>query len=84
MSEVAWTWLLFLFEIIGVSGTWLIGQRRLWWGWLIVLAHSIPWFVYSVISSKPGFIAMSGVWWTVNLANAIKWRKEKVSHETHV
>lgn len=83
-AETLWTWLLFGFELIGVAGTLIVGQRRLWWGWLIILAHSIPWFVYSIVYNKPGFIAMCGLWWTVNLANAMKWRSERVKNETHV
>lgn len=78
-AEHLWTWILFAFEIVGVTGTWIVGQRRLWWGWLIILVHSIPWVVYSIVYNKPGFIAMSGLWWSVNLANALKWRSEKKS-----
>lgn len=75
-AETAWTWALFGFELIGVTGMWFVG-RRYWWGWLIVLLHSFPWAIYSVIYEKPGFIAMSFMWWTVNATNMIKWRKER-------
>ena len=74
MTDTAWTWLLFGMELIGVSGMLLVG-RRFWWAWLIVLAHSIPWFVYSIAHNKPGFIAMSLMWWTMNAINALKWRQ---------
>jgi hypothetical protein len=76
-AEVIWTWVLFSFEVIGITGMWFVGQR-FWWGWLIVLLHSVPWAVYSVIYGKPGFIAMSIMWWTVNAVNMMKWRKEAV------
>jgi hypothetical protein len=75
-AETVWTWALFGFELIGVTGMWFVG-RKYWWGWLIVLLHSVPWAVYSVIYEKPGFIAMSVMWWTVNATNMIKWRRER-------
>lgn len=74
-AETTWTWVLFFFELIGITGMWFVG-RKFWWGWLIVLLHSIPWVIYSVIYGKPGFIAMSVMWWTVNAVNMTKWRKE--------
>lgn len=75
MSEASWTWILFGMEVIGVSGMFLVG-RRFWWGWLVVLAHSVPWFVYSIANNKPGFIAMSLMWWTMHAYNATRWFKE--------
>jgi hypothetical protein len=73
VSETAWTWVLLLFEIVGLTGTWLVGNRK-WYGWGIILVHSIPWFIYSIIYNKPGFIAMALMWWTVNFINMVKWR----------
>jgi len=75
MDESTWTWILFLFELVGVSGMWLVG-KKLWYGWAIVLVHSIPWFIYSLSYGKPGFIAMSVMWWAVNFFNMNKWRRE--------
>jgi hypothetical protein len=75
MSEAAWTWLLFIFEIMGITGMYFVGAKY-WWGWLIVLLHSIPWFIYSVTYGKPGFIAMSFMWWAVNIFNMIKWKRQ--------
>jgi hypothetical protein len=75
VSDAAWTWALFACELVGVTGMWFVG-KKMWWGWAIVLVHSIPWFIYSVTHDKPGFLAMSGLWWTVNLVNMIKWRRE--------
>lgn len=70
-----WTWVLFAFELLGVSGMWVVGKKK-WWGWAIVLLHSIPWFIYSIIYDKPGFIAMSLLWWTINFVNMMKWRRD--------
>jgi hypothetical protein len=75
MSESAWTWTLFAFELIGITGMWFVG-KKVWWGWAIVLTHSVPWFIYSIVYDKPGFIAMSFMWWTVNFTNMVKWRRE--------
>jgi hypothetical protein len=76
MSDATWTWLLFIMEIVGVSGMIFIGRHH-WWGWLIVLLHSIPWFIYSITHDKPGFIAMSAMWWTVNAYNMVKWNRKQ-------
>lgn len=74
-AEIVWTWVLFCFEVIGITGTFFVG-RKYWWGWLIVLLHSIPWFIYSYYYSKPGFIAMSFMWWTMNFYNMMRWRSQ--------
>jgi hypothetical protein len=76
MSEQVWTWLLFVFELVGITGMWVIG-KKIWWGWAIVLVHSFPWFIYSVIYDKPGFIVMSLMWWSVNFLNMMKWKNLK-------
>jgi len=75
MSDATWTWVLFAMEIVGVTGMLIVG-KKIWWGWLIVLLHSIPWFVYSISHNKPGFIAMSLMWWVTHTHNMVKWRKE--------
>ena len=78
MSDALWTWLLFGMEIIGVTGMWFVGRKK-WWGWLIVLLHTLPWFVYSVTHHKSGFIAMSIMWWSMHAYNMMKWRKDSVT-----
>jgi len=75
-AEHIWTWVLFVFEIVGVAGMYVVGRRK-WWGWAIVLTHSIPWFIYSLVYSKPGFVAMSFMWWIVNFTNMKRWYKER-------
>jgi hypothetical protein len=74
-AETTWTWVLFAFEVIGITGTFFVG-RKYWWGWLIILLHSIPWFIYSSIYGKPGFIAMSFMWWGMNFYNMMRWREQ--------
>ena len=74
-AETTWTWVLFVFEIFGITGTFFVGKKY-WWGWLIILLHSIPWFIYSLIYGKPGFIAMSLMWWAMNYYNMRTWRAE--------
>jgi hypothetical protein len=74
-AETTWTWVLFFFEMFGITGTFFVGKKY-WWGWLIILLHSIPWFIYSIIYGKPGFIAMSLMWWAMNYYNMRTWRAE--------
>jgi hypothetical protein len=75
MGDTGWTWFLFVMEIVGVCGMFAVGRLH-WWGWLIVLLHSVPWFVYSIGHDKPGFIAMSLMWWITHAYNMMKWRKD--------
>lgn len=77
MNETQWTWILFVAELYGLTGMYLVGKKQ-WYGWLIVLTHSIPWFIYSIAYGKPGFIAMSLMWWTMYMINMIKWWREKL------
>jgi len=78
MNETIWEWILFGFELVGITGMYLVGLRK-WWGWAIVLGHSIPWAIYSFTYGKRGFMAMTAMWWTVNTINMIRWRKEKLT-----
>jgi len=75
MSEVMWTWLLFLMELVGIGGNYLVGNKR-WQGHLVLALHSFPWVVYSLLFEKPGFIAMWILWQSVYWRNLFKWRKE--------
>ena len=75
MNDAAWTWVLFAMEIVGVTGMFVVG-KKIWWGWAIVLVHSIPWFIYSIGHDKPGFIAMACMWWVTHFYNMMKWRRE--------
>jgi hypothetical protein len=75
-NEVIWTWILLGCELVGVVGMLLIGARRAsGWGWLLVVAHSIPWLVYSIAFNKPGFIAMSAMWIIVHTRNMHLWHR---------
>ena len=74
MSENTWTWMLVGFELIAISGLWLVGARK-WWGWAIVLAHSFPWLAYAIVFNKPGFIAMSTLWIVTHTRNMVRWQR---------
>lgn len=78
MSEQAWSWVLFGLEATaGLTGAWLAGRRR-WYGWLLTFCGlSLPWLIYSITTDKPGFVALSMLWGTVNLTNAVRWRAER-------
>jgi hypothetical protein len=47
MSEQMWTWLLFAMELIGVAGSYLVGNKK-WYGHLIVALHSLGDILYCV------------------------------------
>lgn len=75
MSETTWTWVLFTMELIGISGNYLVGNKK-WQGHLIVALHSFPWAVYSIVFDKPGFLAMWLLWQSVHWRNMFRWKKE--------
>lgn len=78
MSEQSWWLVLFVFEIVGLSGQLVIGRGR-WWGWLVVLVHSIPWFVVALAYGNFGAACMPPLWWAVNGFNMFKWLKAERS-----
>lgn len=77
-NESAWTWILLGCELVGITGMLLVGARK-WWGWALVLAHSMPWLAYSIVFNKPGFIAMSVMWIGTHARNMHLWRKNNRS-----
>lgn len=81
MTDTTWTWLLFAMETIGIAGMIAIGRHH-WWGWAIVLTHSIPWAIYSLTHNKPGFLAMTLLWWTTHLWNTTRWYKQHKNRQT--
>lgn len=78
MTESDWWWVLLAFEIVGITGQWIIGSGR-WWGWLIVLGHSIPWVIVAVTFERWGAAAMAPLWWTVNGINAYRWHRRPLN-----
>jgi hypothetical protein len=76
MTETTWTWLLFGMELVGVAGSYLVGNNN-WRGHMIIALHSFPWFIYALIFDKPGFIAMWVLWQWVHWRNMHKWLKDK-------
>ena len=77
-NESIWTWILLGCELVGITGMLLVGARK-WWGWALVLAHSMPWLAYSVVFNKPGFVAMSVMWIATHTRNMHVWRKNNKS-----
>ena len=72
-AESVWTWVLFGFELMGDH--WDVVH---WPQTLVGIGNrALP--IYSVIYDKPGFIAMSFMWWSMNFFNMVKWRKEERS-----
>jgi hypothetical protein len=79
MSEQSWALLILACEIVGLVAMFtLIGKRRVWWGWLVIVACvSLPWLIYSISTWKIGFILLSVLWLTVHLSNAYNWKKRE-------
>jgi hypothetical protein len=75
VTSTTWT-ILLVFEAIGLYGQWKVGSGR-WWAWAIVLGHSVPWFVLQILADAYVAAAMAPLWWTVNLANLIRWRRDQ-------
>jgi len=73
MTENLWWLVLLVFEAVGLWGSFQVGRGR-WWGWGVVLAHSIPWFVVAVLYGPLGAALMPPLWWAVNGYNMFKWR----------
>ncbi len=71
-----WPWILLCFELVGVFGQWSISRGR-WWGFVVVLLHSWPWCVFSVVTGQPGFLAMFVLWQIVNGAGAFRWYRNR-------
>ncbi len=74
MSEQSWWLVLLAFEAIGLWGQWVVGTNR-WWGWGVVMLHSVPWFVFSLVYGNWGAALMPPLWWSVNGWNLRKWRR---------
>lgn len=77
MTEQVWIVLL-IFEAVGLWGQWMIGSGY-WWGWAVVLGHSIPWFVTNLLWGSPVAALMAPLWWSVNLSNLIRWRRQRAT-----
>jgi len=77
MTPTLWA-ILLVFEAIGLVGQWIVGSGK-WWGWLIVLGHSIPWFVMNLMFGSPVAALMAPLWWTVNGLNCLRWWRVRYS-----
>ena len=81
MSDTVWGFVLLAAELGGLAAmSWLVGRRRLWWGWLVVfVCVSSPWLVYSITTAKWSFLALSVLWAVVHLSNAFRWRRDELT-----
>ena len=81
MSDTAWGLVLLGAELVGLAAmSLLVGRRRLWWGWIVVFAAvSTPWLVYSITTAKWSFLALSLLWASVHLSNAVRWRRDELT-----
>ena len=81
MSDTVWCWLLLVAELGGLAAmSQLVGRRRLWWGWVVVfVCVSTPWLVYSITTARWSFLALSLLWASVHLSNAVRWRRDELT-----
>jgi hypothetical protein len=71
----------YILSIIGVSALWLIGRRK-WWGWGIAWGNECLWVAFAVSTQQYGFILGSAVYGSINMANAIVWRRDAKKEES--
>ena len=81
MSEANWWFVLLLFEAVGLWGQWKVGSGR-WWAWAVVMLHSVPWFIVCVAYQNYGAALMPPLWWTVNLMNLFRWKRNVSTTKT--
>jgi hypothetical protein len=77
MTYQSWWLVLVVFELVGLFGQFQIGRGR-WWGWAVVIGHSIPWFVVACMYGPVGAVLMPPLWWLVNGFNMRKWYRSRV------
>jgi hypothetical protein len=63
----------FALEAIGLIGATLAG-RKLWQGWLVLLANAVLWTIYGFTSKQYGFCFASIFYAFVYSRNLTKWR----------
>lgn len=66
----------YILSVVGVSALWLIGRKR-WYGWLIAWGNECLWVAFAVSTRQYGFIVGSAVYGTLNMANAIVWKRDE-------
>lgn len=76
MPATVWA-ILLCFEAIGLWGQYVIGKGK-WWGWAVVLGHSIPWFLSHLYFGSYVAALMAPLWWSVNGYNMYRWRTSRV------
>jgi hypothetical protein len=64
----------YILSIIGVTALWLIGLKK-WYGWALAWGNECLWVAFAIGTRQHGFILGSVVYGTINMANAIVWRR---------
>ena len=66
----------YVLSVIGVTGLFVIGRGK-WYGWLIAFLNECLWVTFALTTKQYGFLLGAGVYGTVNVYNATKWRKSR-------
>jgi len=64
----------YVLSVIGVTGLFVIGRGK-WYGWLIAFLNECLWVTFALTTKQYGFLLGAGVYGTVNVYNARKWRR---------
>jgi len=73
MSLVAWSWILALSGICGLTA---IG-KKIRWGWVWMLVNEGLWMTYAIATKQYGFIVGSILYAVTYYRGFIKWKEEK-------
>jgi hypothetical protein len=65
----------YILSLIGVTALFFIGRKR-WWGWVIAWGNECLWVAFAVTTQQYGFILGAAVYGTINMANAIVWKRD--------
>lgn len=48
---------------------------------IILCVMTLPWAVYSIVTQRWGFVALTALWATVYVSNAVTWKKQSSGNE---
>jgi hypothetical protein len=67
-----WSWIL---VGVGSLGLLLVG-KRIWWGWLVLIANESLWIFYAFFTQQYGFVVGATIYKIVYINNIRLWRRK--------